>query len=112
AFSAMALPVEDEPVNEITATSGDATIPSPTSPPEPVTRLTTPGGKPASSSSSTSSVAQCGVSLAGLNTTVFPVTSAGIIFQHGMAIGKFQGVMIPTTPIGWGGVTAHFSRGS
>ena len=88
-------------MNEMTGTSGDSTIASPTSPPEPVTRLTTPAGKPASSMSSTRSVAQCGVSLAGLKTTVFPVTSAGIIFQHGIAIGKFQGVMIPAIPIGW-----------
>ena len=60
-----------------------------------MTRLTTPGGKPASCISSTSSVAQWGVSLDGLKTTVLPVTSAGIIFQHGIAIGKFQGVMMP-----------------
>ena len=62
--------------------------------------------------SSTRSVAQCGVSLAGLKTTVLPVTSAGIIFQHGMAIGKFQGVMIPATPIGWRMLIAHLSGSS
>ncbi len=41
-----------------------------------------------------------GVSSAGLNTTVFPQTRAGNIFQVGIAIGKFQGVIIPPTPIG------------
>ena len=41
-----------------------------------------------------------GVSLAGLRTTVFPATSAGAIFQTGMATGKFQGVMAATTPTG------------
>jgi hypothetical protein len=41
-----------------------------------------------------------GVSVAGLNTTGFPDTSAGAIFQIGMATGKFQGVMMPTGPIG------------
>ena len=61
---------------------------------------------------STSSVAQCGVSLDGLNTIVFPVTRAGIIFQHGMAIGKFHGVMIPATPIGWRMLIAHLSGSS
>ena len=98
AFSASTLPVAELPVNEITATSGLSTIASPTSAPLPVTRLTTPGGKPASAISSTTSVAQCGVSLEGLKTTVLPVTRAGIVFQHGMAIGKFQGVMIPAMP--------------
>ena len=109
ARSAMCLPVTDEPVNEMTDTSGLSTIASPTSAPEPVTRLTVPGGKPASAISSTRSVAQWGVSDDGLNTTVLPVTSAGIVFQHGIAIGKFQGVMIPATPIGWRMLIAHLS---
>ena len=42
-----------------------------------------------------------GVSVAGLKTTVLPATSAGAIFQTGMATGKFQGVMQATTPSGW-----------
>ncbi len=109
---AIDLPVSEWPVNEMTWTSGDSTIGSPTSLPDPVTRLTTPGGKPASAMSSTSRTAQWGVSLAGLNTTVFPVTSAGIVFQHGMAIGKFQGVMIPAIPIGWRMLIAHLSGSS
>ena len=40
------------------------------------------------------------MSVAGLKTTVFPATSAGAIFQDGIAIGKFHGVMTPMTPIG------------
>ena len=52
------------------------------------------------------------MSLAGLKTTVLPATSAGIIFQHGIAIGKFQGVMIPATPIGWRIDIAHLSGSS
>ena len=43
---------------------------------------------------------------------MLPVTSAGIIFQHGIAIGKFQGVMIPATPIGWRMLIAHLSGSS
>ena len=39
------------------------------------------------------------MSSAGFSTTVFPATSAGIIFQDGIAIGKFHGVIIPQTPI-------------
>ena len=42
--------------------------------------------------------AQRGVSVAGLNTTAFPATSAGAIFHAGIAIGKFHGVMHATTP--------------
>src|SRR5436309_3169601 len=107
ALTAIDLPVADEPVNEMTLTSGDSTIASPTSAPVPVTRLTTPGGTPASAMSSTRRVAQRGVSLAGLNTTVLPVTSAGMSFQQGIAIGKFQGVMIPAIPMGWRMLIAH-----
>ena len=40
------------------------------------------------------SEAVSGVNVAGLKTTVLPETSAGAIFQIGMAIGKFHGVMI------------------
>jgi hypothetical protein len=45
-------------------------------------------------------VAVSGVRVAGLKTTVFPATSAGAIFQVGMATGKFQGVITATTPSG------------
>ena len=44
--------------------------------------------------------ARSGVSSAGLSTTVFPATSAGASFQAGIAIGKFHGVIAPTTPTG------------
>ena len=43
---------------------------------------------------------------------MLPVTSAGIIFQHGIAIGKFQGVMIPAMPSGWRMLIAHLSGSS
>ena len=49
---------------------------------------------------STSSHALPGTRSAGLKTTVLPNASAGAIFQAGMAIGKFQGVMTLTTPTG------------
>ena len=47
-----------------------------------------------------SACAVAGTSAAGLNTTVLPKASAGAIFHAGMAMGKFHGVMIPTTPTG------------
>ena len=49
---------------------------------------------PASSRIFTKLSAESGVSVAGLNTTVLPHTSAGMIFHEGIAIGKFHGVMI------------------
>ena len=36
----------------------------------------------------------------GLSTTVLPCASAGAIFQAGIAIGKFHGVIRTVTPIG------------
>ena len=62
--------------------------------------LTTPGGRPASISVCTRLYVESGVSSAGLITQVFPETSAGNSFQLGMAIGKFHGVISPTTPTG------------
>ena len=62
--------------------------------------LTTPAGNPASSRTLTRLTTESGVSVAGLITTVLPSTSAGIIFQEGIAMGKFQGVMRPATPTG------------
>ena len=78
----------------------------------PVTMLTTPGGTPASSSTRTKFTAESGVSSDGLNTTVLPQTSAGMIFHDGIAIGKFQGVMIEHTPIGWRTDIANLSGSS
>ena len=62
--------------------------------------FTTPAGTPASVRSSTKRWPSIGVSVAGLKTTVLPATSAGAIFQDGIAIGKFHGVMTPMTPMG------------
>jgi hypothetical protein len=65
-----------------------------------MTRFKTPFGKPASAKSSTRRTAVAGVTVAGLKITVLPATSAGAIFQTGIATGKFQGVTQATTPCG------------
>ena len=52
------------------------------------------------------------MSVAGLKTTVFPATSAGVIFQEGIAIGKFHGVMTPMTSIGMRTDIWNLSRSS
>ena len=78
--------------------SGCSTIGVPTFEPPPWTIFITPGGIPASTSTSTKTVAVAGVSEAGLNTTVLPVVNAGNIFHVGIARGKFHGVIIPAGP--------------
>src|SRR5712691_7494688 len=86
-------------------------ISSPASEPDPIIRLSTPGGIPAAANNSTMRTAVAGVSVAGLKTTVLPATRAGAIFQTGIATGKFQGVTQATTPSGCLMVYAKF-RGS
>ena len=55
---------------------------------------------PPSIRSSAKRTTHAGVSEAGFMTAVLPQMSAGKSFQPGMATGKFQGVIKPTTPIG------------
>ena len=54
----------------------------------------------------------CGTSSAGLKMHAFPQSSAGNIFQVGIAIGKLNGVMMPATPIGRRKLIAHLLRSS
>ena len=94
------LPISQEPVKE-TAFSGLAlTSASPSSPPEPATKLTTPLGMPASWQASTIRHALSGETEAGFMITVLPQISAGASFHAGIALGKFHGVTRPTTPSG------------
>ena len=50
--------------------------------------------------------------MAGLKTIVLPATRAGVIFQDGIAIGKFHGVITPITPIGIRTLMLNLSRSS
>jgi len=43
---------------------------------------------------------EAGVCSAGFKTTQFPAASAGANFQTAMRIGKFHGIICPTTPNG------------
>ena len=79
---------------------GWLTSASPITLPRPITRLNTPGGMPERLMISASAQAQPGTRSAGLSTTQLPKASAGAIFHAGMAIGKFHGVIRPTTPTG------------
>ena len=62
--------------------------------------LITPWGRPASLRARTRLKVESGVSCAGLMTQVLPQTIAGSNFQEEIAIGKFQGVIMPHTPMG------------
>ena len=63
--------------------------------------LMTPLGMPASASVRTRLNVDRGVSCAGLITQVLPHTIAGKSFHEGIAMGKFQGVIMAQTPSGW-----------
>src|SRR5271156_7053274 len=94
------------------STAGWATRGAPASGPNPVTMLTTPSGSPASINSSTRLMVDNGVSSAGLITQVLPQTRAGNSFQEGIAMGKFQGGIMPQTPTGMRTDMADLSRSS
>ena len=55
---------------------------------------------PASSASSARRRLVSGVSSLGLSTTVLPHANAGPSFHDAISIGKFHGVISPTTPSG------------
>ncbi len=67
----------------------------------PCTTWTRSAGTPASTHAATNASQQAGACSLGLMTTPLPARSAGKIFHDGIATGKFQGVISPTTPTGW-----------
>ena len=93
-------PTSVDPVKAILSIPILAVIAAPVGTPGPVTILTTPSGRPASSMISPKRRADRGVSSAGLRIAVFPHASAGASFQAHISSGKFQGMINPTTPIG------------
>jgi hypothetical protein len=66
----------------------------------PVTMLITPAGIPARLARTPSANAEYGVNSDGLMTTVQPAARAGAALRVIIALGKFQGVIAATTPIG------------
>ena len=73
----------------------------PTSGPSPQTTWKSPFGSPASSSIWTPYNGESAVLLSGLSTIPLPAISAEIESEMPVANGKFQGAMIPMTPLGW-----------
>ena len=94
------VPTSVDPVKTTLRTAGLSTNRWPTTDPLPGSTWKTLSGSPASRASSPSRIAVSGVSSAGLRTTGLPAASAGAKPQPAIGIGKFQGTMTPTTPIG------------
>jgi hypothetical protein len=66
----------------------------------PLTRFSTPFGRPAFSHSCTVLTAVRGAYSLGLNTTVFPAIRAGTMWPFGRWPGKLYGPNTPNTPCG------------
>ena len=96
----MRLPTAVLPVKPILRTSGFSMRGHPASGPVPTATFNTPSGSPASTASSASRMALRGVASDGFKTTVLPHANAGPSFQAAIRIGKFHGMMRPTTPSG------------
>ena len=77
ATSVTRLPARVEPVKDTMSTSRWAAMASPTTGPNPVTRLNTPAGRPTSSMMSASTKALSGATSLGFTTTVQPAARAG-----------------------------------
>src|SRR2546423_10023335 len=86
-----------DPVKWMPARSGLARAGSPTSAPEPYTRLITPGGNPASSYSFIKKCAEYAAVDAGFQTTVFPISATDVGRLPAIAV-KLNGVTAKTKP--------------
>ena len=118
ALAMMRRPVTVEPVKVIMSTLGSDVSTSPTRWSEDATTFTTPAGMSVCSAMiRPRTVADQGVSGAGLRTTVLPAASAGPSLARFRFSGKFQGVIAPTTPTargprrGAGPGRTHHGRG-
>ena len=100
------VPTSVDPVNTILRTSGWVTKRSPTTEPLPGSTWNRSAGSPASTASSPSRMVVSGVHSAGLTSTALPAASAGAKPHDAIVIGKFHGVMTPTTPSGSLNVTS------
>jgi len=96
----MRVPTAREPVNVILSMPGWVMSASPVGSGVPVTRLSTPGGSPASWASSHRRIDVSDECSLGLRTTVQPAARAGATFWAKSMIGAFHGITAATTPTG------------
>ncbi len=94
------VPTARDPVKVILSTPGWVMSASPVGSGGPVTRLRTPGGRPASSHSSAMRIEVSEAYSLGLSTTVQPAARAGASFWANNITGAFQGMTAATTPTG------------
>ncbi|MNW57164.1 hypothetical protein D3C74_349440 [compost metagenome] len=99
AYCMMSRPVVVSPVNAILRMRGLDASGLPASTPNPLTTLRTPGGSRSPMMSIRNRI-DAGVCSAGLRTTQLPAASAGASFHTAMRMGKFHGMICPTTPSG------------
>ena len=101
------VPTSVDPVNTTLRTSGWVTNRSPITEPRPGSTWNRSGSRPASTASSPIRRVVSGVHSAGLTSTALPAASAGANPHEAIGIGKFHGVIIPTTPSGSWKVTSR-----
>ena len=87
-------------MNETRLTSGWLVRARPQGSPNPVTRLNTPGGNPASSTRRANSRTGAGACSEDLITTVLPAARAGAALVPVRSISAFHGTTPATTPMG------------
>mmetsp|Transcript_11098 Transcript_11098/g.19329 ORF Transcript_11098/g.19329 Transcript_11098/m.19329 type:complete len:269 (-) Transcript_11098:300-1106(-) len=104
------LPTAVDPVNPIFRTLSFVVSSRPMAGASPMMMFKHPSGRPARSANTARARAERGVDSAGFSTTVHPAASAGATFRVIILIGKFQGVIAPTTPTGCFRVTMRRSR--
>ena len=92
-------PTGVEPVKAILAIRVLVASASPASLPKPFTTFSTPPGSKSPIISINTNI-DAGVCSAGLSTTQLPAASAGASFHAAIKIGKFHGIICPTTPNG------------
>ena len=99
AYCMISRPVVVSPVKAILAIRLLEASGLPASTPKPLTTLITPAGS-RSAINEIRYMIEAGVCSAGLRTTAFPAASAGASFHTAIRIGKFHGMIWPTTPSG------------
>ena len=100
ALAAMARPVAVPPVKPTMSMPGWLTSASPVTLPRPLTRLTTPGGRPASCITSIMRRTDNGVYSDGFSTQVLPKGMQVATRMEDSASGAFHGEMTAATPFG------------
>ena len=96
----MARPVVVPPVKDTTSTEGCSTSATPVTGPRPLTRFTTPGGRPAACTISMKRCMPAAATSEGLTTQLLPKAMAAATFIEHSVVGAFHGPSRAATPTG------------